>query len=58
MANVLGGKRTENKEFTRRACEMTQDLRVLTVTSCEGFFYRESHRREITERACQRRVGC
>ncbi len=23
-----------------------------------SFFHRESHRRELTERACQRRVGC
>jgi len=37
---------------------------VCEVLGCVGekglgeFFHRESHRRELTERACQRRVGC
>jgi len=31
---------------------------VLVEKVWGAFFYRESHRRELAERACQRRVGC
>jgi len=35
MANVLGSKRTRSLE---ERIEMTQDLRVVAITSCEDFF--------------------